>query len=625
MRPRVFQRIVPAAAAVLAVSLWAALPGCQAPWMKKKKEAPELPVADDLEPDLEFVGDLTRAWGLGYMKVESIALVTRLRATGSDPPPSDRRESLRMDMKANGVAHPDDILALDSTAMVYVKAFYPPGARQGQRCDLIVESPPRTETTSLRDGWLMHTRLRPVEVLGNRLRQGKVLGSAAGPVIIDATFQGQDDAVNLVRGRVLGGGVCQIDRPIGLVVNGENHSLMTSTHVAAAVNRRFFTFDHGRKTGVAVPKDDDYIELMVNATYRHNLGRYVRVVRSIAVHETAQQRIERLGRLEGLLLEPISCARTALRLEAMGAEALPVLSKGLQSADPEVRFCAAEAIAYVHGDRDQRDAEAPPEALAILDHAARDSRAFRWRALAALSVIKDAAAYEVLTQLLHAPGVETRIGALRALQTRSTDDPLTRGEWLSEPNASSPVVKLVVVASPQEPLVHFMRYREPEVAIFAHELRLKAPFSVFAGKEIIVKSIDARRVKLSRFTPGEDERRLECSTRLDDVVRAIVALGGGYADVLQAVREAQQAGALAARIEVNALPSADRKYDRSSSSSDDAGDSGSPNSEPIPELFYDRGGDDPRDATEEESDWSPENEEPPPGMWRRMKKWVYPG
>jgi hypothetical protein len=132
-------------------------------------------------------------------------------------------------------------------------------------------------------------------------------------------------------------------------------------------------------------------------------------------------------------------------------------------------------------------------------------------------------------------------------------------------------------------------------------------------------------VKLSRFTPGEDERRLECSTRLDDVVRAIVALGGGYADVLQAVREAQQAGALAARIEVNALPSADRKYDRSASSSDDAGDSGPSNSEPIPELFYDRGGDDPRDATEEESDWSPENEEPPPGMWRRMKKWVYPG
>lgn len=578
--------------------------------MKKKPVAPEPVRKDDLEPDLEFVGDLTRAWGLGYMKVEGIALVTKLRSTGSDPPPTDRRELLREEMKTNGVAHPDDILALDSTAMAYVRAYLPPGAKKDDRCDIFVESPPRSETTSLRDGWLMRTRLRPVEELGNRLRQGKVLAFAEGPVLVDAVFAGETDSMNAIRGRVLGGGRCLIDRPIGLVVTGENHSLMTTTHVAAAINRRFFAFDHGKKIGVAEPKDDDYIELKISPTYKNNLGRYLRVVQSVAVRETPQQRVERLDRLERLLLEPVSAPRAAQRLEAMGPEAVPVLKKGLQSANSEVRFYSAETLAYLD------EAEATP----ALAEAARDSRAWRWHALAALSVITHPSGYEALTELLHASSVEARCGALRAIQTRNPKDALARGEVLGDPKAPEAVVKMVTIPSRSEPLVHFMRYREPQVAIFGHDLRLQAPFSVFAGKEIIVKSMDNGRVKVSRFVPGEDERRLECSTRLDDVLRTIVAIGGGYADVMQGVKEAQRTGALAARVEVNALPTADRKReDSETSSNEDVIDSASG---PLPNLFYDRTGEPAMESAGDMDDWEPsEGEEESRGVWKRMKSW----
>ncbi len=587
-----------------------ALAGCQTPWIKKKPSEPEPVRKDDLEPELEFVGDITRAWGLGYMKVEGIALVTRLRGTGSDPPPNDRREALREEMKTNGVTHPDDILALDSTAMVYVRAYLPPGVRKDDRCDVLIESPPRSETTSLRDGWLMQTRLRPVEELGNRLRQGKVLAFAQGPVVIDAVFAGNDDKINSIRGRVLGGGRSLIDRPIGLVVTGENHSLMTTTHLAAAINRRFYAFDHGKKIGVAEPKDDDYIELKISPVYKNNLARYLRVVQSVAIRETPQQRIDRLDRLERLLLEPVSAPRAAERLEAIGQEAIPVLKKGLQSPNAEVRFYSAEALAYLD------EAEAAP----VLAEAARNSRAWRWHALAALSVITHPSGYEALTELLHSPSAETRCGALRAIQTRNPKDALASGEALGDSKSPEAVVKLVTIPSRTEPLVHFMRYREPQVAVFGQDLRLQAPFSVFAGKEIIVKSIDGGRVKISRFVPGEDERRLECSTRLDDVIRTIVAIGGGYADVLQAVKEAQRTGALAARVDINALPTADRKREASEDLSDD--DLVGSSSGPLPSLFDDRTGEHGAVSRPSMDDWEPlEDGEAPRGVWARMKSW----
>jgi flagellar basal body P-ring protein FlgI len=593
------------------------LGGCQAPWISKKAETPAVAQPDDLEPELEFVGDLTNAWGLGYLKVEGIALITRLPGTGSDPPPNDRRESLRNEMKLNGVAHPDEILALDSTAMAFVSAYYPPGARKGDRCDVIVNSPPGSATRSLDRGWLIQTRLRPVEVLGNRLRQGKLLGMADGPVLVNAVFQGEDDKVNSLRGRVLGGGVCLVDRPIGLVVTAENHSIMTTTHVAAAINRRFYAMENGRKLGAAEPKDNDYVELRVNPKYRHNLQRYLQVVRAIAVHESPQHRIDRLNRLEPILLDPISSARAAIRLEAIGREAIPVLTKGLGSSDAEVRFRSAEALAYLE--------EGPTlsgptsEAAAVLLDTAQNSRAFRWHALAALTVVEHGSANEALTQLLHAPGAELRCGALRAMQTRSPNDPLVRGEMLGDPALEYPTVKLVVISSTQAPLVHFLRYREPQIAIFGNDLRLQTPFSLFAGKEIIVKSIAEDRVNITRFTPGEDERRLECSTRLDDIVRNIVQIGGGYADAMQAIREAQQTGALAARIEVNALPTADRKEERDEPSLDSE-DAGMSSSESLPALFFDRQENAPSREVDEYV--APDEDEETPTWWERVKGWV---
>ena len=109
-----------------------------------------------------------------------------------------------------------------------------------------------------------------------------------------------------------------------------------------------------------------------------------------------------------------------MQLEAIGSEGVDALLKGIQSKDPEVRFYAAEALAYL----DHREAAEP------LGQIARDQPAFRVFALTALSAMQDFAAYEQLRELLVVPSAETRYGAFRALWTMNEKDPLVKGEML---------------------------------------------------------------------------------------------------------------------------------------------------------------------------------------------------
>src|SRR5207237_10173198 len=132
------------------------------------------------------------------------------------------------------------------------------------------------------------------------------------------------------------------------------------------INQRFHTMDAGVKKGVATPQRDNYLELTVAPRYKHNLARYLRVIRNIAVREKPVERTERLQLLEKKLLEPTTCALASLQLEALGNEAIAPLKQGLRSSDPEVRFYSAEALAYL----DQ------PEAAAPLAEAAKRESAF---------------------------------------------------------------------------------------------------------------------------------------------------------------------------------------------------------------------------------------------------------
>ena len=544
--------------------------GCAAPALRT--QSPE-DFAGLLESGTKLIGDVARPFGHQYVKVESVALVTGLDGTGEDPAPSPQRAALLHELQTIGVQNPNYLLASPSTALVLVRGFLPPGVQKGDRFDLEVQVPSRSEVASLRGGWLMETRLSELTVLDGAIREGHRWALGEGALLVDPAAEGETDRGLLVRANVLGGGTALKSRDLGLFIIPEEKSVRTAALIEQAVNRRFHTFTRGIKRGVANARSDERIDLKIHPRYRENLARYIRVVRSVPVKESTDEQIQRLSLLERQLLDPITALTAALRLEAIGSEAVSTLAKGIQSTDPEVRFYAAEALAYL----DETDAAEP------LARAAREEPAFRAHALAALSAIDNMAAHEALITLLDVPSSETRYGAFRALWAMNPNDPLIRGENLGGQFS----YHVLNTAGP--PMIHVTRSARPEIVVFSHEQHFKPPFVIEAGKSILVKGARDR-VTLSKFAVGQPDQKRVVSTQVDEVIRAIVELGGTYPDVVQALQQAKSTDALSSRFEVDALPEAGREYRRREPgplAADEQRDAGTIEvASPLPDLFF---------------------------------------
>jgi flagellar basal body P-ring protein FlgI len=608
--------------------LWvpaALLLGCTSPLMltssdvKESQSLAELTPPESPEDGVLLVKDVSVPWGLNYITLEGVGLVTGLEKTGSDPPPSGQRSALIGDMQTYEVKNPNMILASPETSLVLVRCFLPPGVQKGDRCDVEVRIPSKSETTSLRGGWLMRARLREVAVLEQALRTGHVEGLAEGQVLIDAVFDSNTDTVRETRGRVLGGGMALTSRPIGLVVLSEQHSIRTSSQAGAAINARFHTYDRGVKRGVATPKRDNFIELEVHPRYKHNLVRYVRIVQNIAVIESPADRLRRLEQLERKLLEPTTAATAAIQLEAIGKEAIRILQKGLASGDPEVRFYAAESLAYLD----------EATAADVLAQTARTMPAFRWHAIAALSAMEHVGAYDALAGLFHVPSAETRYAAFRALRAKNPLDPLVRGQSFGDQFTYH------TLDTTGPAMIHLARSRTAEIVLFGQDIELQPPAFLYAGKKILLKDSGDGRIKVSRFAVGEADRQQFCTTKLDDVVRTIVQIGGGYDEVVECLQEAKRQEYLEPRVVVDALPRVNREYHRGEEpapAETPAEEDARQVASPLPDMFRDRSADDDDnwDVGDQDSrrqpDVGPSAEVPESdGFFGRMKEWFQPG
>jgi flagellar basal body P-ring protein FlgI len=521
-------------------STWSGITSCL-PWQSNEEKKEEA-----IKKDL-LVGDLAVPYGLYPVKVEAVGLVTGLKHTGSDPKPGSQRQVLLGDMVKQGVASPNTLLASGNTSLVLVRGVIRPGIQKGDHFDLEVRVPSQSETTSLRGGWLMPVELREMQVMGdNQVHSGHVVGTAQGPLLVDPSAKGKADRVQLCRGIVLGGGVCKESRSVGLVLRNEKQSVRNASRIESAINGRFCDWDKGIKIGMAKAKTDQFIELKVHPRYKENTERYLQVIRSLPLKESEAQQAERIAKLEKELFDPPTSARAALELEAIGKPAADTLRKALKAGDPEVRFYAAESLAYL-------DETGEAEVLARL---AKEQPAFRVFALGALTEMNDISASECLRDLLNVPSAETRYGAFRALWTMNPNDSLVMGEYLGGQfgyhvlNTSGPA------------MIHVTKSKRPEIVLFGPDQEFSTPIAVEAGNQIMVTGNKPGQIIVSRFAVREPDQKRFVSTRVDDVIRAIVALGGTYPDVVQALQEAKSHGCLASRFEMDALPEAGRVYTR---------------------------------------------------------------
>jgi hypothetical protein len=519
----------------LLLTAGAAITGCAGPAIRS--QSPEIEALAHLEEGTKLVGDYTMPWGLSAKRIERAALITGLADTGSDPPPGPQRASLMADMQSRGVMEPNRLLASTSTALAWVHGYLPPGCRKGDRFDVFVEVPPNHDTVSLDDGWLMDTRLAEMAVIGNVIRDGHELGVVRGPLLVDPASSGTLDAKAKLRARLPGGGIALVDREMGLIIAPEHRSFAMSKRLGDWINRRFHAVLRGAKRGVATPKTDRYIQLEVPPVYRHDLARYVRVVQCVAVIEPPEGRHARLQLLARQLTDPVTAPAAALRLEAIGKDAIPVLRKGLDAKDAEVRFAAAEALAYL----------GESVAASHLAEAASNLRSARSNALGALGVLDDANGIDALQGLLANRSAETRYGGFRALRQIDPGMPLIRGEQLGD------ACSLHVVDVPGPPLVHVARTQRPEIVLFGTTHPLGRGLRAEAGRSIVVV-VEGPTATVSRFMPGEADRQRDVPADVASVVRSIVEIGGGYPDVIQFLQQAVASRHLTSRLAFDAVP-----------------------------------------------------------------------
>jgi hypothetical protein len=508
--------------------------GCAGPAIRS--QSPEIEALAHLEESTKFVGDYTAPWGLNAKRIERPALVTGLSETGSDPPPGPQRSTLLADMQARGVLEPNRLLASSSTSLVWIHGFLPPGCRKGDRFDVVVEVPPNYDTVSLAGGWLMETRLAEMAVIGNTIRDGHELGIAKGQLLVDPVSIGTLDSRARLRARLPGGGVALTDRELGLAIAPEHRSFAMSKRLGDWINRRFHTAIRGSKRGVATPKTDRYIQLEVPPIYRQNLARYVRVVQAVAVIEPPEGRHARLQLLTRQLADPVTASNAAVRLEAIGKDAIPVLRNGLASKDPEVRFAAAEALAYL----------GESVAASHLAEAATSLRSVRTAALAALGVLDDANGIDALQGLLASSSAETRYGAFRALRRIDPGMPLVKGERLGDACG----LHILDVGGPA--LVHATRSERPEIVLFGADHPIARGLRAEAGRSIVVV-VTGPRATVSRFEPGASDREVTCPADVAAVIRGIIELGGGYPDAIQFLQQAAAGRFLSSRLAFDAV------------------------------------------------------------------------
>ena len=544
-------------------SLTGSISGCGYLIRGKDSDADPLSVAED--PDsTRFIGEIAGTWGTRFSQVQSVGLVTNLKETGSDPPADELRTRLINEMKINKVMNPNEILADPSTSLVVVRGWLPPGIQKGDSYDIEVVVPPRSKTASLRDGTLMPTQLRRTERRGGELHQGHVSSSAAGAILVDSIFSEESES-NESRGRILGGGVAVQSRPIGLYIRDESGSVSASLLVASAINRRFDTFKDGSKTGVATPKDNRIIELLVPRAYRLNIGRYLAVIRNLPFRESNGSRQVLMTQLESELREPVVAEQAAKKLEALGEAAVPILLRGLTLDNSEIRFYAAESLAYM----------GEVQAASVLGEIAATSPAFRWHAITALASMDDVEAGVALSNLLHHPNIETRYGSFRAMFARSPQDPTIAGKRLSS-------FYLHSVVSDSEPFVHFSRVRRPEIVVFGHDQRVRSGF-LYVGQGLTVKAIGEGQLDITLYGASGGDQKVVCSDRVSDLIETLSGMGVTYGKMLAMFRTAEREGQLHGKVAVHAVPNPKRRYDRESTEGQEA----AMHQGPLPDLFND--------------------------------------
>ena len=533
------------------------------------------------EPPLkidETVGDLAYVRLVDGIRVEGAGLVIGLDQTGSNPSPSPDRSKVLNLMRAAQVEGAERILESKQTSLVTVRGAIPGGIARADAFDVVIELPADTGTTSLAGGFLIETELT-FNGIGEdgKEHEGQVLAKVEGPVLIGSAGDPNDPKV----GRVLGRAHVKKDMPHTLLIKEGRQSVRTAALLQGVVGARFYYLDGTDQKSVAqAMQSDQVLTLRVPQTYHQNQSRFFQLLQVLPIIDTPDLRAARMAAWGRELLDPRTAGESALKLEAIGPNAIPQLRIGLASSDRDVRYFAAEALAYLNDD----------SGVEILAEAARLRPEFRAFALAALAASDQQAGLMKLRDLLSEPEPQLRYGAFNAIRAVDERDyalgktPLMRAEMPAAPddeNGGSMAYKIAVARSLSRrepdpfdlyvvdcdgpPMVHVSSARRAEVVLFGPRQKLLTPVVLGEpGSVLINASLSDELIEVSRLEAGDIDRpdaTVRCRPELAEVVREAANLGADYPEIVAILRAAQVQKNLEGPLVMDALPAPDVAYE----------------------------------------------------------------
>lgn len=531
---------------------------------------------DEPRPKIdETIGDLAFVRVDTNVRVQGVGLVIGLNGTGSAAEPSAYRSQLLDRMRKAQVSDAEAWLDSPNASLVLVKGTIPVGITIKDTFDIDLELTPASTTTSLAGGHLLLTELKIVQYVDGQWRDGQVLAEAYGPVMTGSLERPDDPRL----GRVLGGARVRRDLPYQLILKPERQGFRTVSLVQNAISTRFFAQKGIDQKGMAEAKRPDLIVLDVPRTYHHNQFRYFQVIRRLPLVDNPALRAQRQARWARELLDPATAGRAALDLEGIGRNAIGALKEGLASPSPQVRFFAAEALAYLN------DSSGADE----LAKAVVERPEFRAFALAALAAMDQPASILRLRELLGQADPKVRYGAFNALRTLDEHDPFLGRVRVIEDEEPAPggddtpaeqpraaprrrapkpddPFALYLVESDGPPMIHVSRNRRCEIVVFGPNQQLLTPIVLGgAGPILLNASLDDAKVQISRVganDPGRADVTIESERRLGAVIRELANLGATYPEVLAILRAAQAQRNLQGPLVEDAVPEPTAGYDR---------------------------------------------------------------
>ena len=445
------------------------------------------------------VGSLTTLRNNRPQLVSGFGLVVGLNGTGSSEVPAALRQWLINEATKQGVGRqkfseilpmgPEELLASDTTAVVRVLGFIPPGAQAGHRFDLLVTAAD-TSTTSLLGGRLWTTSLSAGGVNPSQLYLTP-LAQGSGPIYLDPSEDRPQDGSaadpfapldpERRRALVVAGGSVLEARNFQLALNQPSRTLAGA--IADRINERFPKApSENRPTANATTPQ--LIQLHVPQRFQDQTGEFVDLINHTFIDRSPGFTPYKARELAEILADDPSQARSiGLAWRALGPNVATILRDYYPASSPlPLRLAALEAGAFVGDER------ASQHLLQLADHQDPSIRTRVAKALVALP--RSINGERALIRLLDDPIRSVRLAAYESLATN--DHRLVERNEVRDAYGQ---LKLVIDRLPaQRPLIYLTQKDFPRLVIFDPDLALRAP---------VLARVWNNRLMLRREAPGQ--------------------------------------------------------------------------------------------------------------------------